>query len=347
MKTIINYLLVIFFSLFLVSCGKRITEQEARQVLSQHLLNKYKEPFHIEYIGKRSDGKEVWYEAEIYPQKYVGQPQSNDKYYKHKGTVDIKKNIITGESLGGVGDTYGIIAVNDSANKFYMPKLKELFGEQVLPVIEVDAGVLHTSYDFISTLGLGGYIPVKGGVYIFGRIDSLEEKEKYRKNIFDFIEYMKFTNTFEYVNLAFYILDERCLTERFETEVGPKLVEARKKLKTSTEFLEYRSTLLKELDNDFNKMTKEDKIMKINSFNKNNLLDMWGWDYPKNKLNKYSVMNHKVVRSRKYLETDLRLHEFKKLDFNNMNELRLYNTLKVDYDEYDKKKFYNQEWDGE
>ncbi|MGF6907735.1 hypothetical protein, partial [Fusobacterium sp. PH5-44] len=103
----------------------------------------------------------------------------------------------------------------------------------------------------------------------------------------------------------------------------------------------------KELDDDFNKMTKEDKLNKINSFNRSNLRDVWGRKRKSKKMNQYSVIYHNVVYSRKYLEVELRLNEIKKLDYNISSDFKLLNTIKIEYKEYDEKKLDNNEWDGE
>ena len=36
--------------------------------------------------------------------------------------------------------------MNESANKFYLPKLKELFGENVLPVLDIKAEYIEEEY---------------------------------------------------------------------------------------------------------------------------------------------------------------------------------------------------------
>ena len=42
--------------------------------------------------------------------------------------------------------------LNESANEFYLPKLKELFGENVLPIFNTDVGRLAIKPDFYTTL---------------------------------------------------------------------------------------------------------------------------------------------------------------------------------------------------
>ena len=98
MKKEMKYFLVALTLLF-ISCGQKATTYEAKEALSKHLIERYGEEFEIGYMGRRSDGKEMWYEAEIYPSKYVGTIKERDKYYIESGTVNVEKGIF-GEKLG-------------------------------------------------------------------------------------------------------------------------------------------------------------------------------------------------------------------------------------------------------
>lgn len=96
MKKILKTIAIISL-LLLTSCG-RVTEPQARQALHNNLLERYGEEFEIGYMGRRLDGKETWYEAEIYPAKYKGTPKEYDEYYHSSGSVDIEKSIF-GEKI--------------------------------------------------------------------------------------------------------------------------------------------------------------------------------------------------------------------------------------------------------
>ncbi|MCI6382280.1 MAG: hypothetical protein MR824_07025, partial [Fusobacterium mortiferum] len=61
----------------------------------------------------------------------------------------------------------------------------------------------------------GKYLPLSGGIYIFGRVESDKDREWYRKQIYEFVQFMKQTGTFEYVALTFEIIDERILSSDF------------------------------------------------------------------------------------------------------------------------------------
>ena len=182
-------------------------------ILLRHLEKKYNKEFVIAYGGKRSIGISSWYEAEIYPKELVGTPREKDKYYWAKGFVENGKG----------GDTYGKVLLNESANNFYLPKLKELFGENVLPVLDLKGGYIEE--DYVKEMELrnklykerpdGNFDPLSGGIYIFGRVESDEDREWYRKQIYEFVQFMKQTGTFEYIALTFEIIDERILSSDF------------------------------------------------------------------------------------------------------------------------------------
>ena len=149
---------------------------------------------------------------------------------------------------------------------------------------------------------------------------------------------MKETGTFEYVDLAFYILDERILSKGFE-EVKPLLVEKIEKCNNSQEFIEYRERILSQLNNEYRKMTSKQKQEKINNYSKSELREFRNYGYTG-----YCSIYHTVLRSKKFLENESRLSMYKKLDYNSEKDIKLYNTIKIIFKEYDEKKLYNNEW---
>ena len=82
-------------------------------------------------MGRRAIRDKEFYQAEIYPKKYNGTEKEYDKYYKANGTV-VLKNILSIEKIGFVGDTYGIVKINENIENFYRNKLEELFGKNIL-----------------------------------------------------------------------------------------------------------------------------------------------------------------------------------------------------------------------
>ena len=126
----------------------------------------------------------------------------------------------------GIKDDYGRILLNESANNFYMPKLKELFGENIIVAFNVDFDMWEErkekDFDFQKEMERNKRVykefpdknhpPLKANIYIFGRVENDKEKERYREKIYNFIEYMKETKTFEYAEINFRIADERILS---------------------------------------------------------------------------------------------------------------------------------------
>ena len=181
---------------------------KAYKELDRYLKNKYGEEFVIDYMGRRKVNSREWYEAGIvFPKSYIGTPKENDTYYWGRGFAEIKPFGLD------VGDNYGGVLLNESANEFYGKKLKELFGDNVLSVLNIRGEYKYT--DFLKEYLREEKI-ISGGIYIFGRVESDEDREKYREEIYKFLSFMKETGTFEYVALTFEVIDERILSPDFE-----------------------------------------------------------------------------------------------------------------------------------
>ncbi len=182
--------------------------------LDKYLKKTYGEEFVIKYMGRRNLNSKEWYEARIiYPKSYIGTHKENDPYYWGTGFVEIQ-----GFNLDP-GDDYGAVLLKESANEFYGKKLKELFGENVLPIFELDWYYEKTNFiDEIRRRGYyiteeGNFYPLRGRIYIFGRVRDNKDKEWYRKQIYEFIKYMKDTVTFDYAILSINVIDERILAD--------------------------------------------------------------------------------------------------------------------------------------
>ena len=274
-KFLRNFLIMITILLF-TGCGRKVTEEEARQALHNHLIERYGEEFEIGYMGLRSLDAEVWFQGEIYPAKYKGTPRENDKYYHRTGTVDIKKGIF-GEKISFVGDVYSKVLLNESANEFYLPKLKELFGENVLPIFDIKVSKMAVKPDFYTTYKTrqseGKKVIISGGIYIFGRVENDEDREKYREEIYKFLSFMKETGTFEYVDLDIEVIDERILSDEFQNseKLKSQLIENRISWEnneiTSKESDEKRKILL----NTIKSVNKNEMKSNINNLNKGNM----------------------------------------------------------------------------
>ena len=262
-------LLSVLGMIILILTGCLSESDRAERVLQKHLKERYGEEFVIYGMGKRAGNVRRWYEAAVvYPKSYIGTRKENDSYYWGKGFVELNNG------MKG-GNTYGGVLLNESANEFYGKKLKELFGENYLAVIDVKGP--YSNRDFEKEMEsrrislekeLGGIPPeISGGIYIFGRVENDEDREWYRKQIYEFIQFMKETGTFEYVRLSFYIIDERMLAEGAE-----KCFENIKyKSKTRKGITEEIDKILNPMTKKYEVLTKEEKERKLESFNKKNI----------------------------------------------------------------------------
>ena len=319
MKKKIKYFLLVLTLLF-VSCGQKATTYEAKEALSKHLVERYGEEFEIGYIGRRSDGDDdIWYQAEIYPSKYVGTPKERDKYYHRRGTVNIEKGIL-GDRLGFVGDTYGKVKINESAEEFYGKKLKELFGDNVLQVYDIKFNRILEDYSFENIIKVSDEertaLIIKGGIYIFGRVENDEDREWYRKQIYEFIQFMKETGTFEYVDLNFTISDKRVLSYEFQEnkELKEKIMNMRKKANNYSAFFRKRNELMKKIDG--NKITQKEREEILNNINRGNFSSK---NFPE--FSGGNTIFYKKLYSPKYIESH-NLKDKEKIEYNTLEEMQ-------------------------
>lgn len=313
---------IITFLIGIVAFGFFKLKFNPESILLRHLEKKYNKEFVIAYGGKRSIGISSWYEAEIYPKELVGTSREKDKYYWAKGFVENGKG----------GDTYGKVLLNESANNFYLPKLKELFGENILSVLDLKGGYIEE--DYIKEMKLrnklykerpdGNFNPLSGGIYIFGRVESDKDREWYRKQIYEFVQFMKETGTFEYVAMQIKILDERCLTNYFDRN-KKELLEAKQKYTTSKDYLDFRENFFKKSNNEYEQMTQEEKNIKMDSFNKGEFNDYGN--------NTYFSLYHMGLTSPKFKDSEPR-DKSRRKEYNSISDVQLLNSVKIMYGEY-------------
>lgn len=251
--------------LILILTGCLSESDRAERVLQKHLKDRYGEEFVIYGMGKRAGNVRRWYEAAVvYPKSYIGTRKENDSYYWGKGFVELN------DGMKG-GDTYGGVLLNESANEFYGKKLKELFGENYLAVIDVKGTYSYRDFEeemkkrkkSYDRNPAGIYSPISGGIYIFGRVENDKDREWYRKQIYEFIQFMKETGTFEYVDLDILIVDERALISN-----PKKLLENFPKNLSENDRRKKKREMMKAGDKEFADMSKKEILNKINSINK-------------------------------------------------------------------------------
>ena len=314
---------IITFLIGIVAFGFFKLKFNPESILLRHLEKRYNKEFVIAYGGKRSIGISSWYEAEIYPKELVGTPKEKDKYYWAKGFVENGKG----------GDTYGKVLLNESANNFYLPKLKELFGENVLPVLDLKGGYIEE--DYIKEMELrnklykerpdGNFNPLSGGIYIFGRVESDEDREWYRKQIYEFVQFMKETGTFEYVDLGIVIWDERVLSEEFRTneDLRKAILVARNIMDDDKEFIKERKRLMKQTDESMKKLTKEEKDKVLNSYIKS---DIYGVGNRNDEIFVYNKLLGMKIYSPKYIESQGLTHR-EKINYEKVEDVKFWSEL--------------------
>ena len=259
MKRLFKVLVILSIAISFISCGRKVTSEEAEEKIAQHMYERYGEEFEVGYAMidgyTKGDRDVTWYEARVTPIRYIGTPKYTDSYYRAVGTVMVKKKMFR-EEFGITRDTYSNVMLKESANEFYGKKLKELFGENYLSVLEVTGSYSDKSKNFEGSVKLtkekGDRLYISGGIYIFGRVENDEDREWYRKQIYEFIQFMKETGTFEYVALTIEIIDERILFPDYQKivlEIEKEItIKDREKILKKITSVEDRNIIIKKID---------------------------------------------------------------------------------------------------
>lgn len=334
--------LIMVLGLFLITgCFKSEEEkyQDKINKILNHMETKYGEKFYVSspFGGRgRNDDLRVM----VKPLRYKGTSKEDDDFYEDYAFI--KTNSIT-------GDGFGTVYLKEGAEEYFKPKLKELFGENVLVAIEPEGKYKYI--DFKQEMNdrsreynsnpIGSYPPLSGGIYIFGRVESEADREYYRKQIYEFIQYLKAENMFDYVDIVVTIYDERSLVNSY-SKVLSLLKEAKSTEKNSDDYKKKRSKILEPLTDDF-KVLKEIEIQKkLENIIKSNMLGKNGWTNEYS----YSQIYHKAIRSPKFIQTNSfpSIREYKVINYNKIEELKLLDSIKIDYKEYDDKALKRGEW---
>ena len=317
MKKLFKILVILSIAVLFISCGRKVTPEEAEEKIAQHMYERYGEEFEVGYAMidgyTKGDRDVTWYEARVTPIRYIGTPKYRDKYYKAVGTVMVKKKMFR-EEFGITRDTYSNVMLKESANEFYGKKLKELFGENYLSVLEVTGSYSDKSKNFEGSVKLtkekGDRLYISGGIYIFGRVENDEDREWYRKQIYEFIQFMKETGTFEYVAIAVNVLDDRILSKQFQEneELKQELITIGKKLDKNDHelFRKKRRELIKKLP------LKLEQEVKMEEINKTEIRNSVKWSYYNNLLS-LPLYSEKYIKVNS-LQDIRRISKFEKLE---------------------------------
>ena len=315
MKRLFKVLVILSIAVLFISCGRKVTSEEAEEKIAQHMYERYGEEFEVGYAMidgyTKGDRDVTWYEARVTPIRYIGTPKYRDKYYKAVGTVMVKKKMFR-EEFGITRDTYSNVMLKESANEFYGKKLKELFGENYLSVLEVTGSYSDKSKNFEGSVKLtkekGDRLYISGGIYIFERVENDEDREWYRKQIYEFIQFMKETGTFEYVDMGIIVLDKRILSKEFQEnlKIKSRLVEKGEEYwrKDRKYFVyEIRKNIMNELPPKFT------PYIKLEEINKQAIKNSLKWSYYNNLLT-VSLYSSKYIESKGWNKSsDPKLYE--------------------------------------
>ena len=171
----------------------------------------------------------------------------------------------------------------------------------------------------------GNFNPLSGGIYIFGRVESDEDREWYRKQIYEFVQFMKETGTFEYVDLGVVIWDERVLCEEFRTneDLRKAILVARNIMDDDKEFIKERKRLMKKTDESMKKLTKEEKDKVLNSYIKS---DIYGENNDVDRIFTYNELLGTKIYSPKYIENQGLVYR-EKTNYEKVEDVKFWSEL--------------------
>ena len=282
----ILFLLALIFLFSLVTACSGHDVVRIKSIMQEHLFKKYGEEFVVDRIGTRRFGDKEFYQARIYPKEIIGTPKEGDSYYYAKANIDI----LPLGRLREPGDTYAKVLVRKRAEEYLMPKVKKLFGGRVKLKPEIsyytrnkyEAMVGYITPDFKGALKKSLNDPENNRlelelyIYIFDRIDDREEKEKRRKDIFEFVQYLKEEGLFKYLELGVIFIDERVLAPSYDkyqnkvfySEKVEKVIEGEK---VRLPPLELRKEMSQELEEEIDDMSEKELLINMKEIRKDEL----------------------------------------------------------------------------
>jgi hypothetical protein len=274
-----------------------------RAKIEKYLYEKYGEEFVVDQIGLRGSGGGQFYQARIYPVSIIGTNKEWDSYYYGKATID--KRVL---GLGGVADSYGEIKRSLEIENILLPEAKEIFGERVLLKVDQRYEKRNERGNFICYLN-PSYEEIKKkmieepgdhrilldlDVYIFDRIDNETEKEKRRKQIFEFIQYLKEEGLFEYLEMGVIFIDERVLAPGYDDFSYDIYVSDKVREEVDGEIvymppMELRKRMSRVLQAEIDKMSEEELLESMGQIRKSDL----SYDV----LDKYNATHYGLIYS--------------------------------------------------
>ena len=346
MKNFIKILILICLVIGTTACGKPKIE-DIKTKMETHLQEKYGEPFVVENIGIRDANGQKFYTARIYPRAIVGTPKELDDYYYATVNIDILSN---GE-LRKTGDTYGEVNTREEAEKYLLPKAKELFGERIrlktAPELEEKDDKNGLWYGYITPHFQDGRDKAKNNpekyrlkltlyLYVFDKIDNEKEKEERREQLFEYIQYLKKEGLFEYLRLYVNIVDERVLTNSYREFRDEENYIEYEKVKVDGILvdvppLEFRKKMTKSLTKELKEMTPKDLEKNLLEIKKSEIGVLSKEGIVGNSLQAFILIESKdrLILDNDYDELDSA--EKERIKYNNKNDIKLDNCFFNEY----------------
>lgn len=269
MKKILKIILLSLILIVTVTAFGSKEEKVSKQ-MKNYLYEKYGEEFEVDRIGMRNDNDGKFYEARIYPKSIIGTPKEEDKYYY--GSASIEVNVL-GILSRGTGDDYSFVKRDDDVENYLLPKAKELFGDKIRMKVDVEHektgdGSWWGSYKSSSLKEMRedveknpktARVVLELKIFVFDKIDNKEEEIARKKQLFEFLQYLRKEKLDKYLSVDCNFMDDIVLAPSFgedryilediedkeeKREIENKLREEVKKL-SEKEFLDNMNEILK------------------------------------------------------------------------------------------------------
>jgi len=271
---------------YMMSAFSKHNVEDVRTKIEGYLYNKYGEEFVVDRIGTRTSSGQKYYEARIYPKSIIGTNKAGDSYYYASAST----NKLSFGRLGGVGDSYSYVNRNMEMEEYLLPQVKKTFGERVLLKVDVKHevttdGSWWAGYKSASLEEMNNKIKnapehnrmlLELYVYVFDLIDDETEKEKRRKEIFEYVQYLKEEGLFKYLEMGVIFIDERVLAPNYrryinEVDLSDKVREVVQGERVYLPPMELRRRMSRELQKEIDQMSEEELLASMYRIRKSGL----------------------------------------------------------------------------
>ena len=286
-KKEILLLVLLIVTVALTSCIGGPDIEDVRAKIEKALYEKYGEEFVVDQIGTRSANGDKFYQARIYPKSIVGTNKEGDDYYYGSASVDISSF----GKLGGVGDSYPLVKLKLDIENHLIPKATDIFGKRILMSIEAHykrrepGNVTYWGYKVSSYKEArkliaedpdNRMIELELDLYIFNRIDDVQEKERRRQEIYNFVQYLKDEGLFKFLELGVIFIDERVLAPSYQeysnkVYFSDKVMELIEGETVRLPPMELRKEMSKVLLYELDEMTEKELLISMRQIKKNQL----------------------------------------------------------------------------